>query len=89
VKIIRKSCFVETDFTRESIQRLLHTGINDHRRTGNEGSEVEGVEIYLYSFFNLGARCGMWSTPPPRSVPGPSSPKRFAIPTTPSQAHEY
>ena len=23
----------------------------------------EGVEIYLYSFFNLGARWGGWSTP--------------------------
>jgi hypothetical protein len=36
---------------------LQHTRINDlHRRTGHEGSEVEGVQVYLYSFFNLGAR---------------------------------
>jgi hypothetical protein len=24
-----------------------------------------GVEVQLYSFFNLGARWGGWSTPPP------------------------
>jgi len=24
-----------------------------------------GAEVYLYSFFNLGARCGGWSTPRP------------------------
>jgi len=30
---------------------------NRHRRPR------EGVEIYLYSSFNLGRRCVMWSTP--------------------------
>jgi len=30
-----------------------------------------GGEVYLYSFFNLGARWGGWSTPRPgRSTPG-------------------
>jgi hypothetical protein len=87
MKIIIKSCFVATDFTRESTQLLLHTGINDHhRRTGHESSEVEGVEVYLHPFFNLGARCSVWAKSPPGSVPGPSSPKRFVMP---SQAHEY
>ena len=48
MKIIRKSCFVATDFMREIIQRLLHTGINHlRRRKGHEDSEVEGVEVYL------------------------------------------
>ena len=26
---------------------------------------IRGVEVYLYSFFNLGARWGGWSTPRP------------------------
>jgi hypothetical protein len=30
-----------------------------------------GIEVYLYSFFNLGSRCGVWSTPrPSRFTPG-------------------
>ena len=46
MKIERKSCFVATDFTRESIKWLLHTGINDvHCTTGHEGPEGEGVEV--------------------------------------------
>ena len=33
-----------------------------------------GVEVYLYSFFNLGTRCGGWSTPRPgRFTPGKDS----------------
>jgi len=34
-------------------------------------SPREGEELYLYSFFNLGARWGGWSTPRPgRFTPG-------------------
>ena len=40
-----------------------------HPRTGHE--DPEGVEVYLYPFFNLGARCSGWSTPrPDRSTHG-------------------
>jgi len=39
-------------------------------RTGHEGPEG-GVELYLYSFFNLGSKWGGWSTPRPgRFTPG-------------------
>jgi len=39
-------------------------------RTGYEGSERE-IEVSLYSFFNLGARCGGRSKPrPDRYTPG-------------------
>ena len=43
---------------------LMSLGIQDkvHTRTGHEGPEVP-----LYSFFNLGARWGGWSTPRPDS----------------------
>jgi hypothetical protein len=34
----------------------------DHPTTGHEGPEG-GVVLYPYTFFNLGARCGGWSTP--------------------------
>jgi hypothetical protein len=30
---------------------------------GHPRTDHEGPEVYLYSFFNLGARCGGWSTP--------------------------
>jgi hypothetical protein len=41
-----------------------------HPRTDHEGPE-EGVEVYLYSFLNLGARWGGWSTSRPgRFTPG-------------------
>jgi len=33
-------------------------------RTGHEGTEG-GVDVSLYSFFNLGAKWGGWSTPRP------------------------
>jgi hypothetical protein len=39
---------------------ILHKG-KGHPRTGHESPE-ERVEVYLYSFFTLGARLGGWST---------------------------
>jgi hypothetical protein len=41
-----------------------------HRITGHEGPEG-GKVVYHYSFFNLGARWSVWSTPcPGRFTPG-------------------
>jgi hypothetical protein len=42
--------------------KILNHGINKALpRTGHEGPG--GIEVKLYSFFNLGARLGEWSTP--------------------------
>jgi hypothetical protein len=41
-----------------------------HPRTGHEGPQ-RGIEVQLYSFVDLGARWGVWSTPRPgRFTPG-------------------